>query len=104
MRQGEAVNGAKHSEKCRQRIETEMRKEGDPRSQEQKMRTLNLKLRRCKPNNLSMLGGHLKQPAEGEEKTQIPFHKLQHPAHLVQLGTSTLKKQMAQRVGQLWRP
>ena len=31
MRQGEADKGAKHSEKCRQRIETEMRREADPR-------------------------------------------------------------------------
>ena len=31
MRQGEADKGAKHSDKCRQRIETEMRREADPR-------------------------------------------------------------------------
>ena len=46
-----------------------------------------------------MLGGQLKQPAEGEEKTQILFQHLHHPAHQVQLGTLTAKE-----VGQLRRP
>ena len=31
MRKGETIRGSKHSEKCRQRIETEMRREDDPR-------------------------------------------------------------------------
>ena len=31
MRQGNAIKGSKHSEKCRQRIETEMRRENDHR-------------------------------------------------------------------------
>ena len=71
-------------------------------SKEQKISTLSLKLRRCKPRSLSILDGQLKQPVEGEEKTMIPLQNLQHPAHQVQLGTSTLKK--VQQVGQLWRP
>ena len=31
MRSGKADDGTKHSEKCRKRIETEMRRESDPR-------------------------------------------------------------------------
>ena len=36
-----------------------------------------------------MLGGQLKQPAEGEEETQTPvqnMQKLHHPAHQVPSG------------------
>ena len=31
MRQGNAIKGSKHSERCSQRIEAEMRRENDPR-------------------------------------------------------------------------
>ena len=48
-----------------------------------------------------MLGVQLKQLAEEEEMTQIPFQKL-HPVHQVESGTSEVKK--VQQVGQLWRP
>ena len=39
-----------------------------------------------------MLGGQLKQPAEGEDKMPIPLQNLHHPAHQEKLGTSTVKK------------
>ena len=55
-----------------------------------------------------MLGGQLKPPAEGEEETRIPLHKLQHPAHQVLSGTFAVKSLIGQlrrpQVGQHWRP
>ncbi len=84
MRQGNAIKGSKHSEKCRQRIETEMRRENDPRVKRAEDAYTYFEAEKMQAQEaINARRATEATRRGGGECSQIPLHKLQHLAHQV---------------------